>query len=180
LKHPIPLGGGVLCLKIYMIVKIYNHLIFPGLEKFIYKIKARREGYGIFRVLGGNMAPTLKRGQLVRFLPLHEKKNIAGGEIVVIQSSKYGNDLVPLRIVAVAGDKIELVDSKLYVNCEFVFEYYLNEDFTSSEYSSSYGPSVVPPGFVFALGDCRDVSKDSRYFGPFETNEVVGKVILPV
>ena len=162
-----------------MIRKIYGHFVFATLESWISKIMARRQGYESFRILGNNMSPTLKSGQLIRFLPLQDKKMVARGEVVVMRSSKFGKDLVPSRVVGIAGDKVELIDAGLYINSESVFEFYLNKDTAQTEYSLNYGPTVIPTGFVFVLGDCRDISKDSRYFGPFEMNEIAGKLILP-
>ena len=116
-----------------MIRKIYGHFVFPKLESWISKIMARRQGYESFRILGNNMSPTLKSGQLIRFLPLQDKKMVARGEVVVMRSSKFGKDLIPSRVVGIAGDKVELIDAGLYINSESVFEYYLNKDTAQTE-----------------------------------------------
>lgn len=88
-----------------MIRKIYGHFVFATLESWISKIMARRQGYESFRILGNNMSPTLKSGQLIRFLPLQDEKMVARGEVVVMRSSKFGKDLVPSRVVELQGTR---------------------------------------------------------------------------
>jgi signal peptidase I len=110
------------------------------------------------------------------------------------------------RAVAVGGDTVEIKDKKLYVNGTLMNEPYT--DFvdptvfpavqifpTQDQYQrtweegkfaglpydvvrDNFGPIMVPPGNYFALGDNRDKSFDSRFWGPVPDHLLKGKALL--
>lgn len=110
------------------------------------------------------------------------------------------------RCVAVAGDTVEIKNKDLYVNNikqhspYAVHKFYytlpplpeeLKPDFQSlwlkrklyrSELSpyvrDNFGPVIVPPGHIFAMGDNRDNSEDSRFWGPLELRHIRGKPLV--
>lgn len=78
------------------------------------------------------------------------------------------------RVVAVGGDKIEGRDGQVYVNDELVDEPYLTE----GQQTSPFGPTEIPAGKIFVMGDNRNNSDDSRNFGPIDAEAVVGHAFL--
>ena len=93
------------------------------------------------------------------------------GEIVVFRSLEQpGTDLVK-RFVGMPGDTIEVRDGSLYVNGKKQIEPYIKEPMNPLEH---FGPIVVPPDHYFAMGDNRNDSYDSRYFGPVPRANVIG------
>jgi len=110
------------------------------------------------------------------------------------------------RGVAVAGDTVEIRDKELYINgrrevspyAVHKFPYtlpplpeqmksefqrlWLNRSFYRSELSpyvrDNFGPVVVPPGHIFAMGDNRDNSEDSRFWGPLALRYIRGKPLI--
>ena len=81
------------------------------------------------------------------------------------------------RIIAVAGDHIEIKDGKVYLNGEELQEEYLDEGVTTN--MGTYGvfsDVIVPKGYVFVMGDNRDHSTDSRSFGCIPVEKIEGKV----
>ena len=83
------------------------------------------------------------------------------------------------RIIAVEGDHIVInEDGSVYVNDQKIDEPYLREQYTSR--SGEYYDVVVPAGCVFAMGDNREQSKDSRYFGCIPVSKIEGKVVCRV
>ncbi|MCI0451783.1 MAG: signal peptidase I [Candidatus Latescibacteria bacterium] len=81
------------------------------------------------------------------------------------------------RCVAVEGQTIELVDSKLYV--DGVMQ---DEEFTKYVFGSRpdrrFGPFEVPEGHIFMMGDNRDNSADSRAWGPLDKRLISGKAMF--
>jgi len=82
------------------------------------------------------------------------------------------------RVVAVGGDLIEVSDGVLIRNGQVEYEPYVRD---AMRYSLS--PTMVPAGFVYVLGDNRNVSADSHIWGPLPVENVVGKafyILWPV
>ncbi|MGQ0847705.1 MAG: signal peptidase I [Actinomycetota bacterium] len=85
------------------------------------------------------------------------------------------DDLIK-RVVAIAGDEVEILDGSLYLNGTVVPEPYLLEQSTMAD----YGPEVVPAGSVFVMGDNRLVSYDSRRFGPIRIDHILGEAVVRI
>lgn len=78
------------------------------------------------------------------------------GDIIVFEY-RPGRDFIK-RIMALAGDTLEIKNGRVYVNDLPLNEPYLLEDMEMSD----YGPVIVPAGYMFAMGDYRINSMDSR------------------
>jgi signal peptidase I len=130
------------------------------------------------------------------------------GEVVVLFSPYDGKRLVK-RVVGIPGDRIELKNNKLYVNSNPVeydpldpkiiddipsaerpmFHFSL-EDLTGRKHpvmtipgrasADSFDTIHVPPHHYFVMGDNRDNSFDSRYFGPVDRSQIVGRAVAVV
>ncbi len=98
------------------------------------------------------------------------------GDIVIINRFHPGDETVeePLikRVIAVAGDTVKVEGEYVTVNGEI-----LDEPYVHFKNVPRYDEITVPEGCVFVLGDHRDNSKDSREFGPFRVEEIMGKAI---
>ena len=123
------------------------------------------------------------------------------GDIVVFFSPTDGQRLVK-RIIGLPGDTIAMHNNRLIINGKHVaydtstppdkmFEkYQLEEEFDGRPHDiiidpnpislHSFSPVKIPEGQYFAMGDNRDYSKDSRYFGCIERSLIVGRATAVV
>lgn len=126
----------------------------------------------IVQVNGLSMYPTLNHNDK---LMLNKMSNSYDrGDIVVLigkETTHRDNDIIK-RIIGVAGDKIEFKSNKLYLNDEFLEEDYIPQ----GEHYYEDKVVLVPEDSVYVLGDNRDNSQDSRFFGPVKVKNIKGKV----
>jgi signal peptidase I len=108
---------------------------------------------------------------------LHDPRR---GDIVVFKAPEQAQtddikDLVK-RIVGLPGDTIQGKDGRVYINGKPLSEPYLPE----GTHSRDFGPDKVPPDSYFMLGDNRQASKDSTYFGPIKRDDLIGRVFMRI
>jgi signal peptidase I len=93
------------------------------------------------------------------------------------------------RIIGLPGETVEVKEKKVYVNGRPLDEPYVhflqppttNSEFhevTSFDVRERYGPVTVPPNQYFVMGDNRDNSQDSRYWGFLPRENIKGKALL--
>jgi len=86
------------------------------------------------------------------------------------------------RCVAVAGDTVEVREKQLYINGAPKEEpHVVFKGFESGRPrgpGDNYEPRVVPEGTIFCMGDNRDRSLDSRFWGPVPLSYVKGRAVL--
>lgn len=91
-----------------------------------------------------------------------------------LSAREADGEAVIKRVVAVAGDTVEVKsDGRLYVNGELQEEPFTNE---AAEYTLS--PLQVPAGSVFVLGDNRNHSFDSHYWGFLPVENIIGHAVF--
>jgi signal peptidase I len=100
-------------------------------------------------------------------------------DIIVFRSPEDPRKDLIKRVIAVEGDSIEERNKEIFVNGKPADEpYVLHTDSFLEDPRDDFGPYVVPRGKLFAMGDNRDVSYDSRYFGFVDVKDVEGKASL--
>jgi len=95
------------------------------------------------------------------------------GDVVVFVSPEDGRTDLIKRVIAVAGETVDIQDGKVLVNGAALVEPYVN-----AAYPDHYdldAPVKVPPGMVWVMGDNRANSKDSRFIGPQPVSQVLGR-----
>lgn len=147
------------------------------------------------------LAPTAKAGYVGPLIPYREIKH---GDIIVFLHPKEPGMYVVKRIIGVPGDHIHLRDSKVYRNGEALNEpYVIHSTGSYSPYRDQFpavapdgdsnvnpewplvmrehlkdGDLVVPPDSYFGMGDNRDVSLDSRFWGFIPKENVIGRPLF--
>jgi signal peptidase I len=128
-----------------------------------------------FFIPSGSMEPTLMVDDRIlvakftyRFEPVQR-----GNVIVFRYPLNPQRDFVK-RVIGLPGDRAQLKDGVVYVNGRPLSEkgYTIKPDF------GNYGPVTVPPNQYFVLGDNRNNSEDSRFFGYVPRANIIGKAVF--
>ena len=149
-----------------------------------------------FKIPSGSMLPTLQIGDHLlvnKFiygikLPFTGKilvpwKKPVRGDVVVFRFPKDRDVDYIKRVIGVAGDKVEIVNKKLKINDAEVVDLHAHFN-SSSELTAdtsprdNFGPITVPAGKIFVMGDNRDNSYDSRFWGFVDQTDILGKAFI--
>ena len=139
-----------------------------------------------YRQTSGSMAVVIDAGDHVLMRRWAEPKR---GDIIVFDYPLQPKTQFIKRVVALAGETVEIRDKQLFINGKKVEEIYawhddqhtfprdpkLPEPYRSRD---QYGPAVVPADSYFVMGDNRDRSSDSRYWGSVPRKLVRGVVVV--
>jgi signal peptidase I len=149
-----------------------------------------------FKIPSGSMKPTLLIGDHIlvskfiygikipyfrkTLIPIRDPQR---GEIIVfIYPEDRSKDFIK-RVIGVGGDTIEIRNKKIFLNgmpYDDKKGVYV-DDFIipgSIQPRDNFGPVTVPKGTVFAMGDNRDQSYDSRFWGFVDLKDVMGKAYI--
>ena len=132
-------------------------------------------------IASDSMAPTLSVGRhLVLDRVTYRFRPPRRGEIIAFHSPIGEEHESVKRVIAVAGDTVELKRKKVYLNGEAQYEryaYYARpEEILAGD---NLAPLTVPPGCLFVLGDNRDNSNDSASWKNPSTGEPLYFLPLP-
>ena len=149
-----------------------------------------------FKIPSGSMLPTLLIGDYLlvnKFIygirvpftgkilfPVKQPKR---GDVVVFRFPKDRSVDYIKRVVGTPGDSIELREKTLFINGEKVDDPHAHHSSPvilrpDGSPRDTFGPITVPPGHYFVMGDNRDNSNDSRYWGFVNENDVLGKAMI--
>jgi len=110
------------------------------------------------------------------------KKPQRGDVIVFIFPLDRSKDFIK-RVIGTEGEKVEIIHNKIYINDRLIDDpwgHFVTNDFPRSylQRMENFGPVVVPKDSLFVLGDNRDNSEDSRFWGFLNVNAVLGKALV--
>ena len=130
--------------------------------------------FGIARSADVSMSPAVKDGDLVLYYRLD--KDYRQGDVVVLD---VNGETQIRRVVAVAGDTVDVTEEGLVVNGALQQESGIYEETHRYEEGIAF-PVTLKEGEVFLLGDGRGHSTDSRIYGPVNSRDIKGKAITVI
>lgn len=119
----------------------------------------------------GSMIPTL---QINEMCVVQKTQKVNRGDIVIFYPHANNPERYAKRVIAMGGDTIAIHDGVVILNGKPLDEPYLRDGYTQTEMEEL----TVPEGHFFAMGDNRNNSIDSRYYGSFPCDRLVGKVVF--
>jgi signal peptidase I len=154
-----------------------------------------------FKIPTGSMEDNLKVGDHIivnkfiygpasdiwkRVLPLRDLRR---GDIIVFRYPLQPDTDFVKRVIGMPGDTLEVRDKKVSINGKQLEEPYTHflqpvstpsefREITSFDVRDRYGPVTVPPNQYFVMGDNRDNSQDSRYWGFLPRDYIKGKALV--
>jgi signal peptidase I len=132
--------------------------------------------YQPVKVEGVSMMPGLEDQERIfvnKFV--YRWEPIARGDIVVFRYPRDVSKSYIKRVIGVAGDRVRIENGQVYVNGEALEEDYVPTDYADAR---SYNEIRVPSHTYFVLGDHRNMSSDSREFGPVSDRLIYGKAVF--
>ena len=113
-------------------------------------------------------------------------RDVRRGDIIVFKFPNEPERDFIKRVIGLPGETVELRDKKMYINGQPLDEPYVHyieathaaSEVTSFDLRERYGPVTVPPDEFFVMGDNRDNSQDSRYWGTLKRSYIKGKAVL--
>lgn len=149
-----------------------------------------------FKIPSGSMIPTLLIGDHLlvnKFLygtkiPFTDKKILVfrkpeKGDIIVFKYPENPEKDFIKRVIATEGDVIEERDKAVYINGKAITEPYAHHYDSNLRLSGfdprdNFRPVTIPKNKVFVMGDNRDQSYDSRYWGFVDLKDIKGKALI--
>ncbi len=110
-------------------------------------------------------------------------RNPKQGDVVVFRFPKDRSVDYIKRVIGTPGDTVEIKNKRVFVNGKAINDSHAH--FSSSAVLSAnvsprdnFGPVIVPKGHIFVMGDNRDNSYDSRFWGFVDQRDVLGKAFI--
>jgi signal peptidase I len=155
--------------------------VLPVVAALLLALGLRAVAFETFTIPTGSMEPTLGvYDRILVWKAFFNWHDLHEGDIVVFTHPPLdrcpgpGDDLVK-RVIALPGQTIYSAGNTIYVDGRRLREPYLPPH---DPLGPQISPFHVPPGEFYVLGDDRQDSCDSRYWGPVKASTIVGKVVL--
>ena len=165
----------------------FDWVLVVGIALFV-AIVVRTFVLAHYQVEGQSMYPTLHPGDRVFVNKLSYRLHDPNrGDVVVLHelTGSTERDLIK-RVIALPGETIEIDNCEVFIDTDSagpqaaqrLDEPYLDASVVSARDWCEYGPTAVPAGHVFVMGDNRGHSSDSRQLGPIPEHDLVGRAFV--
>lgn len=158
--------------KLSPILREIVHTVVMTLVVFLFLVTFVVQGY---KVYGSCMEPNLYTGERLlgnKFIYRFEKP--VRGDVVVFKYPPNPRKIFIKRVIGLPGETVEIRNGEVLINGRVLDE----ADYLRNIPHGNFPPQKIPPGHVFVLGDNRDQSNDSRYWGELPVENIQAKAWL--
>jgi signal peptidase I len=156
---------------IYLIIVLVNLFVINPAITSILPFKP-------YKIPAGSMEPTLLVGDhFVADRTIYRAKEPVRNDIVVFPYPEDKSKDFIKRVIGTPGDEIQMQDKQIFINDQIYDDKYGYYDEKAGNPNRYFGPVVVPKDHYFVLGDNRDHSLDSRFFGFVPFSELKGQAL---
>ncbi len=147
-----------------------------------------------FKIPSGSMLPTLQIGDhlLVNKFIYGIKMPFTGTTLIPIKSPERGDIIVfkyprdpsvdyIKRVIGLPGETIKIINKRVYINdiaIEDPHAHFTSTFISKEPPKDNYSARTIPEGKYFVMGDNRDNSSDSRFWGLVDQKEILGKAFI--
>ena len=131
-------------------------------------------GYETFRIPAASMAPALQVGDFITVNTRYRAPEL--GDVVVFRWPVKPEISYVKRVAATGGDSVAIENGEVLVNGVPEEKLFVPPSNREKEFSENMPEQQIPEGQFFVLGDWRDNSNDSRFWGTVPVGNIVGKV----
>jgi signal peptidase I len=157
----------------------------------LWTVALLRSTVNAYKLPTGGMEPTILIGDHVlidataygyrlplQVTPSYRLRPASRGDIAVFRYPGNPSQHFMKRVVGLPGETVEMRNGTVHIDGQPLAEPYAVTRGDEGSNAATWGPEVVPAGHYWMLGDNRDNSKDSRYWGFLPERELIGRVVV--
>lgn len=133
-----------------------------------------------YTIRSKGMMPTLEIGDFIYTKPYGPNELLRRGDIIVFKYPVDTSKNHAKRVIGIGDDVVEIRNKVLYVNGEEIKETYVKrtDNSITNDEKDNFGPVTVPKNVFFVMGDNRNHSYDSRFWGFVEKSHLIGRAMF--
>jgi signal peptidase I len=169
-------------LKRYQRAPVYAFLIILSLASTFVPMRiwvSPLLGISPYKMATGSMLPTLQKDDCLMTNPrAYHSQAPKRGDLIIFKYPQDPTKLFVMRVIALEGETVEIKNKQVFIDGQPLEEpYKTHEDAATDPTRDNFGPLKVPAGHCFVLGDNRDNSYDSRFWGALPLANVKGQAL---
>lgn len=131
-----------------------------------------------YKISSGSMLPTYQLGDHFIVEKFGSTAEVNRGEVIVFEFPEDVSKDFVKRVIGMPGDTFEIKEKSVYINGQLVEEPFVQHTkYTNEPIRDDFGPLSLGPDEYFVMGDNREASYDSRWWGPVKRDAILGRVM---